>query len=139
MIFSVEDHIEQIKAGTKTQTRRGSGKYQVGKLYAVQPCRTCKGIVEGKVYIGEKVKEWRPDFSDLPKSARFARKWREMEAGYPIRDYNAKAEGGYTPEEYEELYEKMHPGWTERWAYYFSFFTADEIEECTRLSKGERT
>ena len=130
IIFSVSGHIEQIKAGTKTQTRRASDRYQVDRLYSVQPRRACKGIPEGKIYIAEKVREWKPDLSGLPKGARFARRWHEAEAGYPIQGYNAWAEGGYTSEEYEALYERLHPGWTWRWAYYFTFFTVDDLIEC---------
>jgi hypothetical protein len=59
MIFSIGDHIEQIKAGTKTQTRRSSSRYKVGKFYTVQPCRTCKGIPDGKIFIMAKREEWR--------------------------------------------------------------------------------
>lgn len=49
MIFSEADHIQQIKAGTKTMTRRASSRYQECGLYAVQPCRTCRGIPEGMI------------------------------------------------------------------------------------------
>jgi hypothetical protein len=51
MIFSKSDHIEQIKAGTKTQTRRPTDRYKVGKLYAIQPGRGKPGIPEGKILI----------------------------------------------------------------------------------------
>lgn len=129
MIFAVEGHVEKIKNGSKTMTRRSSDRYQPGKLYTVQECRTCKGIPEGKIYISMKLREWKPDFSDLPQAARFARKCREMEAGCPIADWAAKAEGGYTPKAFEALYSRMYPGWTVRWAYHFSFFTIEEIEE----------
>ena len=108
MIFSIGDHIEQIRAGTKTATRRPTDRYQVGKLYAIQPGRGKRGIPDGKIYIGQKIREWKPDFSDLPKGAQFAKLWREMEAGYPIPEYAAKTEGGYTPQEFEEVYEKMY-------------------------------
>ena len=57
MIFSESNHIEQIQAGTKIQTRRTSDRYEVGKLYAVQPCRTCKGIPDGKILITAKIIE----------------------------------------------------------------------------------
>jgi len=134
MIFGIGDHIQQIINGTKTMTRRSSSRYQVGKLYAIQPCRTCKGIPEGKIYISFKKREWKPDFSDLPDDAKFARKGREMEAGCPIRDWEAIAEGGYNPEEFEELYEKTHPNWIERWAYYISFFSVEDLEEISGLS-----
>ena len=137
MIFSKGDHIKQIIEGTKTQTRRSSDRYQVGKLYSIQPSRTEPGIPDGKIYIGVKTKEWKPDLSDLPEDAHFAIGWRKMESGYPILEHNAKAEGGYTSEEYEELYEKMHPNWTERWAYDFAFFTAEEIRECTQEAKEQ--
>jgi len=134
MIFSIGDHIEQIKAGTKTQTRRPFNTYKERGLYAIQPGRGKHGIPEGKIYISQAVREWKPDLSDLPEDAKFARGWREMEAGYPINLWSAKAEGGYTREEFEKLYEKMYPGWTERWAYWFCFFTTEEIERCSGLS-----
>lgn len=137
MIFSLADHIEQIIRGEKTQTRRASDRYMVGRLYAVQPRRGAKGIPDGKIIIGEKIREWKPDLSDLPRAARFARRCREAEAGYPIRGYNARAEGGYTSEEYETLYERLHPGWRERWAYYFTFFTVEDLIECGVMKPGE--
>lgn len=37
MIFSIADHVEQIKNGSKTQTRRKSPAYLVGKTYSIQP------------------------------------------------------------------------------------------------------
>ena len=112
MIFSEADHIEQIKAGTKTQTRRDSDRYKVGKFYAVQPCRTCKGIPDGKILITAKRHEQRSDWPP----------------GWRILRVEAKAEGGYTPKAYEELYEKMHPDWTERWAYLFDYYPTEAIE-----------
>ena len=118
MIFSVEGHIEQIKAGTKTQTRRGSGKYQVGKLYAVQPGRTKPGIPDGKILIVAKRIEARPP--------------NMSSAWWKISPEEARDEGGYTPEEYEELYEKMHPGWTRRWAYLFKYYPIEAIEMMKR-------
>lgn len=112
MIFSEGDHIEQIKAGTKTQTRRSSDRYEVGKLYAVQPCRTCKGIPDGKILITYKDVEYK---SENPI-------W-----GHILK-WQAEAEGGYTPEEYEKLYEKMHPGWEKRYVYLFDYFTTEEMD-----------
>jgi len=112
MIFSLADHIEQIKAGTKTQTRRPTNRYKEDHLYAIQPGRGKKGIPDGKILVLGCVEEHRSGlvlFGLLTKEA-------------------AKAEGGYTPEEYEDLYEKMYPGWEIRYAYLFDYFTTEEIE-----------
>lgn len=130
MIFSIEGHIQQIIEGKKRMTRRSSDQYQEGKVYAIQPKRTAKGIPEGKIYISMKKKEWKPDLSDIPEDNHFARRWRQMEAGYPIRDWQAKLEGNYTPEEFEELYEKLHPNWQTRYAYLFTFFDTATLIEC---------
>jgi len=101
MIFNVEGHIAKIISGDKTQTRRSSGRYVVGKFYAIQPTRTSKAIPDGKILI--------------------IKKWIELTSVDKISDFDAKAEGGYTPKEYEELYEKMHPFWLVRYAYTFQF------------------
>jgi len=74
----------------------------VGHFYSIQPTRTSKGIPDGKILITGKVKETR--------------------GSMPISERDAKAEGGYTPQQYEKLYEKMHPSWRERTAYWFVFF-----------------
>ena len=100
MIFAIGKHIELIIKGLKTQTRRSSDRYKMGKLYSIQPGRTKKGITQGKIKIIDKTREIWPS---------------------TIRPDDAKAEGGYTPEEFEELYEKLHPGWDERLAYTFRF------------------
>jgi hypothetical protein len=111
MIFSIEDHIQQIINGTKTQTRRKSSSYLVGKTYSIQPGRTKPGIPEGRILIIDKVVE----------IGLFDR--------IPYKD--AKAEGGYTPTEFEELYEKMYPGWEERYAYTFEF-----VPSSSRIDKA---
>ncbi|MHA1168683.1 MAG: hypothetical protein ACTSRU_12725 [Candidatus Hodarchaeales archaeon] len=129
MIFNVEGHIQKIISGEKTQTRRSNNRRKRGKLYAVQAGRTKKGIPEGKIYMGMVVKEWKPDLSDIPEHATFARSYRRMESGYPISVSDAKAEGGYTPFDYEELYEKLFPKWAERWRYDFRFFTSKELDD----------
>jgi len=136
MIFSIDGHIKQIIEGTKTQTRRPSDKYKVSNLYAVQPGRGKPGIKEGKIYIGQMIKEWKPDLSEVPLHAFFARGLRIMEAGYPITKLNAIAEGGYTQFEYEELYEEMYPSWTERYVYWFSFFDKDVLDEIQSSSSS---
>lgn len=116
MIFSVGNHVQLIQKGQKTQTRRDSDRYEVGKTYAIQPCRTCKAIKEGRIMIIDK-------------------KW-EMGFVHPV---DAKAEGGYRVDEFEELYEKLHPFWYKRWAYTFRFIPnlklaveGDKTKENTR-------
>lgn len=101
MIFSMAGHIKQIKNGSKTQTRRKSSSYLIGKTYSIQPGRTQLGISEGRILIVDKIVETSPFDKILYK--------------------DAKAEGGYTPTEFEELYSRMYPGWKERYAYTFNF------------------
>lgn len=108
MIFS-EEHVRLILAGEKTQTRRTSHRYVVGRTYTVQPGRGKPGIPEGRIQIQMRWLEWK-----------------EGCPSYPIWDCDADAEGGYTPAEYECLYERLNPGWTERWAYIFTFIPAEE-------------
>lgn len=108
MIFSVADHIQQIIAGTKTQTRRKSDWYQVGKTYSIQPCRTCKGIPEGRIKITAKKTEYKHYLLKLSPE-------------------DAEAEGGYTPETFETLYNKINPKWMERTAYIFKYTPTKEI------------
>jgi len=51
MIFAIEGHIQKIIEGKKTQTRRPSDKYKIGKFYAIQPGRGKLGIPDGKILI----------------------------------------------------------------------------------------
>lgn len=101
VIFSIADHIKQIKRGEKTQTRRKSGSYMVGKKYSIQPRRRALGIPDGRIRILDKRIEQKP--------------W----TGITYED--AKAEGGYTPDEFDALYENMYKGWRERYAYTFRY------------------
>ena len=101
MIFSIADHIAQIKRGEKTQTRRFSGAYLVGKTYLIQPKRGSLGIPDGRILITGKRIECKP--------------W------IGINYEDAKAEGGYTPDEFDALYENMYKGWRERYAYTFRY------------------
>jgi hypothetical protein len=104
LIFSVEGHIKQIVDGVKTQTRRNSNRYQVGKSYKVQPCRGCEGIHEGVIHI---IGKWSED------------------SPYTISEGDAESEGEYTPEEYEQVYSKLYPGWKRRYVYVFKFMVTD--------------
>lgn len=108
MIFSVDGSIEKIKLGTKTQTRRPTDRYQVGKDYAIQPGRTKPGIPDGRIKI--------LDF------------WEEfncVEYEDEITWSDAKAEGGYNQVAFGELYQKMYPTWTTRYAYEFKFIPSE--------------
>lgn len=100
MIFSVGQHIELIIKGEKTQTRRSSNRYEIDKLYSIQPSRTSKGISEGKIKIVDKSCEFHP---------------------CRINHDDAKAEGGYLPNDFEKLYAELHPNWAFRYAYVFRF------------------
>lgn len=103
----MDNHVEQIIKGTKTQTRRASGRYKVGKTYSIQPKRTEKGIDQGKIIIIDKTFEvWSPSFT--------------------IHPNDAKAEGNYSVEEFEELYNKLHPHWRVRVVYTFRFVPKKE-------------
>ena len=105
MIFSVPGHIEQIKNGTKTQTRRKSPNYRVGHSYAISKGRE-KAIKEGRILITKKRVE---KFSD----------W-----GISVSD--AIAEGGYTSGQFEILFKNMYPEWILRYAYTFRFIPSKQ-------------
>ena len=114
MIFSGErngiSHIEMIRNGTKTQTRRMSNIYEIGKSYAVQPGRGKKAVHDIRIRI---INKWPEGYAPREKN-----EW----PSYPISTGDAEMEGGYTPREYEELFERMYPGWLAgplRWAYEF--------------------
>jgi hypothetical protein len=54
MIFNVPGHIDMIRIGTKTQTRRlNRGIYQVGRDYAVQSKRGVKAESAIRIVIDE--------------------------------------------------------------------------------------
>lgn len=107
MIFNVRGHIEQILMGEKTQTRRrceyhSPPRYDIGKTYAIQPRRGKKAIPFGRILITESTLE-------------------TENIRVTISKEDAKAEGGYTPDEYEVLFKKINPKWKARWAYKFVF------------------
>ena len=97
----MEEHIELIRQDIKTQTRRQNrGKYQIGKSYAVQSGRGKKGVNDIRIVM-----------DDIYFMTLF---------GY-ISTEDAIAEGNYTPEEFEELYEKFYPNWRAKGRWTFKF------------------
>ena len=106
MIFSIPGHIEMIKNGKKTQTRRKSPAYLVGRSYAVQPGRTEKGIKEGRILITRKREE------------------RYLDGGISLID--ALCEGEYTSGQFETLFGNKYPGWMVRYAYTFIFMESEQ-------------
>lgn len=123
MIFSEGNHVEMVIDGRKTQTRRSSDRYQVGKTYAVQACRTCKGVHDGRILI---IRKWKEENPYEP--------WKHVWP--PIISWeDAQAEGGYGPDNYEGLYEKMHPNWKERWCYEFEFWFTSDFESLEKASE----
>jgi len=115
MIFSVKGHIDQIIAGTKTQTRRvclpRSHIYEEGKTYSIQPRRGMLGIRDGRIHI---IKQWFESKGDF------------------ISVHDAEAEGGYLPIPYEKLFKKMHGDWENRQCLEFIFVTESTkyCDEC---------
>jgi hypothetical protein len=100
MIFSIEDHIEMIKSGQKTQTRRQSNFFKVNKTYSIQPGRGKPGIAEGRIRITKKNREFSPGNITLE---------------------DAWDEGKYMHNEFEKLYNDLYPGWSRRYAYTFVY------------------
>ena len=102
MIFK-QEHVDMILAGTKTQTRRiNRGYYNVGHSYAIQPCRTCKGVQGYRIVMDSIEKEFTTIYQKIS-----------------VKD--ALAEGGYTPEEFESLFKAMYPKWDTVTRYVFEF------------------
>ena len=106
--------------GEKTMTRRLTDRYQVGRHYKIQPCRTCKGVEGVMLTIDKKWQElplkWKGIFEKggmLWGEANRLHKQSILRPTkyYPISEEDAKAEGGYTPEEYEEAFKKLYPKW----------------------------
>ena len=108
MIFSIGDHIEMIKSGQKTQTRRQSGFYKVGKTYSIQPGRGKKGIADGRILITEK------------KGERQFLHW--------VSSEDAWDEGQYMPLEFERLYRRIYHRWVARYVYTFKFIPSAREE-----------
>jgi len=113
MIFNVTEHIEMIRNGEKTQTRRvNRGIYQEGRDYAVQRKRGVKAEENMRIKIDEIWEEGCMNRVDC--------------IGNPLDPCifleDAKAEGGYTPEEYERVFKKAYPTWDGAYRWVFQFY-----------------
>ena len=126
MIFQKE-HIEMIQNGlysiltdgngdptaiAKTQTRRvHRGKYREGRSYAIQPCRTCKGIESYRIVMDRIWEEQIMPPFDIRNNPSYS----------IISEADAWAEGGYTPEEFEKLFREINSNWNGIIRYGFKF------------------
>ena len=107
MIFSIGDHVEMIKNGQKTQTRRQSSTYMLGRTYGIQPGRRTLGIAEGRILITGKRKELSPG---------------------NISKEDAWDEGCYSPNFFEKLYRELYPRWEIRYAYTVEFVPTELLQ-----------
>jgi hypothetical protein len=116
MIFK-QEFVDMIISGKKTQTRRPNrGYYVVGKTYAIQPCRICKGIEGYRIMMDAIWEEISWDCFSEPNI--IIKKERYL----PIReDRTANAEGYKTTRLFEEAFREIYPKWDgkKRWAYEF--------------------
>lgn len=124
MIFALKGHIEQVINGEKTQTRRrckyhSLPRYDIGKTYAIQSGRGKKAIPFGRILITDS-------------------KLETENIRVVISEEDAKAEGGYTPQIFEDLFSRMHPGWLARWAYTFEFWSTESIDGLEQALKDAR-
>lgn len=109
MIFNVHGHIEMIRKGTKTQTRRlNRGIYKIGNNYAVQIKRGVKAEEDIRIVMNNIWLEKADLDFILPNKIQ-------------ISSYDARAEGDYIPFEYEQEFKKAYPKWDglERWVFTF--------------------
>lgn len=96
LIF-VEGDIQKIIEGKKKQIRRDSGRYEVGDIISLSS--EDPSVLLHKIKIIEKKMERR---------------------NRRITVVDARKEGGYTPKEFEDLYDKIYPNWKKRYAYTFA-------------------
>lgn len=134
MIFAVKGHITMIRNGllqyhllsdnlnrpaeqriVKTETRRPKrGIYQVGKDYAVQRKRGVKAESDIRIVMD---KIWKEE----PQGFLVANDDHMYPGEMTITKESAWAEGGYTPEGFENIFSEVSPKWDgwKRWAFKF--------------------
>jgi len=138
MIFNIPGHIDMIRNGlqtypplpshilpkfcVKTQTRRlNRGIYQVGRNYAVQRKRGVKAEAGIRIVMDE---IWEEDGLGIAGGIPAVG---NRERDDYISEEDAKAEGGYTPLQFEELFNVLNPkrGGT-RWVFKFHVIEVTE-------------
>jgi len=118
MIFNVPGHIEMIRNGKKTQTRRGNrGIYKVGKDYAIQCKRGVKAEQDIRIVIYAIWPEFRDEEPD-----------RVNMKIMPLSERDAWAEGEYGVEQYEIMFRELNPKWDmrKRWAFKFHVIEVEQ-------------
>lgn len=126
MIYQ-QEHIEQMYAHLKWMTRRWSDKvpvhklykrYNVGQLYAVQPGRGKPGLPDMKIKI---IRKWIESTNRQQTCTHLVTLHRSNFSAYnvlavmvqdiPISIADARAEGGYDPDQYETVFKDLNPKW----------------------------
>lgn len=120
MIFNVPGHIDMIRKGQKTQTRRlNRGVYHVGRDYAVQRKRGVNAEKNIRIMMDKIEVEGMTEYHAAVLLSQHG-------IGHPISQAHiskgdAWAEGNYTPSLYESDFIKAYPKWDgwSRWVFNF--------------------
>jgi hypothetical protein len=116
MIFK-DWFIDLIISGKKTQTRRPNrGYYEVGKTYAIQPCRTCPGLIDYRIKMDAIWEE-----VSYKKLIRNGFDTSSIIQILPISVRDANEEGYISTVAFEEAFRELYSEWDgdSRWAYGF--------------------
>jgi len=109
MIFAVPGHIDKIREGAKTQTRRlNRGIYHIGNDYAVQRKRGVKAESDIRIVM-DTIREEKAGLGYI------------LPCDIEISFRDAQEEGGYEAFEYEHEFKKAYPKWDgqKRWRFKF--------------------
>ena len=115
MIFNIPGHIDMIRNGLKTQTRRlNRGIYRVGRDYAVQRKRGVNAEKDIRIVIDK--------IGGAKMEPVFDMRELDLDTINPaISKVDAGAEGGYTPLEFEKIFQKLNPKWDGKMRWIFVF------------------
>lgn len=120
LIFSIDGHIAQIRAGTKTVTRRPA---QAGDEFREWTARAPAGVIRNGRLL------WREgqEYAVIPKRGqkgvgKICLIKIHCERVRTLLPHEAQAEGGYTPAEYDRIWETMYGERYEyRWVLHFRY------------------